>query len=104
MTGITLCVLYLLGTGNLLWFMLLLVCVLFAAVIPLVVLMKYRNITLLVTSLYLPLGVWSYLWFLAPGVDWQFIDTTAWGALFFMATGFATLYVYLRDMRALPRL
>ena len=104
LTGITLCVLYLFGTGNLLWFILLFVFILVAAGVPAFMLLKRRNITLLVAALYLPLGVWSYLWFLAPGVDWQFIDSTAWGALFFMAVGFATLYVFLRDLRMLPRL
>ena len=104
LTGITLCILYLFGTGNLLWFVLLFVVILITAGVPAVVLLKRRNITLLVAALYLPLGIWSYLWFLAPGVDWQFIDSTAWGALFFMAVGFATLYVFLRDLRMLPRL
>ena len=104
LTGITLCVLYLFGTGNLPWFVLLFVVILIAAGVPAVLLLKRRNITLLVAALYLPLGIWSYLWFLAPGVDWQFIDSTAWGALFFMAVGFATLYVFLRDLRMLPRL
>ena len=104
LTGITLCVLYLFGTGNLLWFILLFIFILVAAIIPAVVLMKRRNITLLAAILYLPLGIWSYLWFLAPGVDWQFVDSTAWGALFFMAVGFATLYVFMRDLRILPRL
>ena len=78
--------------------------ILVTAIVPAVVLLRRRNITLLVTAFYLPLGIWSYLWFLAPGVDWQFIDSTAWGALFFMAVGFATLYVFLRDLRILPRL
>ena len=104
LTGITLCVLYLFGTGNLTWFILLFVLILIAVSIPAVVLLKRRNITLLVTAFYLPLGIWSYLWFLAPGVDWQFIDSTAWGALFFMAVGFAALYVFMRDLRMLPRL
>jgi hypothetical protein len=104
LTGITLCVLYLFGTGNLLWFILLFVFILIAVIIPAVVLLKLRNITLLVTTFYLPLGIWSYMWFMAPGVDWQFIDSTAWGALFFMAVGFAALYVFMRDLRILPRL
>lgn len=104
LTGITLCVLYLLGTGNLPWFILLFVFILITVGLPAVVLFKRRNISLLVTALYLPLGVWSYLWFLAPGVDWQFVDSTAWGGLFFLAVGLAALYVFLRDLRALPRL
>ena len=106
LAGLALCVLYLLGTGNLPWFVLLGLLTFCVVGCPaaLLLLFKRRNITLLVASLYLPLGLWSFLWHLAPGVEWEYSRTTAWGALFFLFLGAVAMCLFLRDLRALPRL
>ncbi|MDY6794729.1 MAG: hypothetical protein SWK76_05555 [Actinomycetota bacterium] len=102
LTGLSLCVLYLVGTGNVTWFIILLLTMLLMVAIPSVLLVKRRNIALLVTSLYLPLGFWSYLWYMAPGVEWVYMESTIWGGLFFLLIGLLSLYLFMRDKRALP--
>lgn len=104
LTGLSLCILYLYGTGNLFWFILLCLIMLLVVACPSVVLLKHRNLSLLVAALYTPLGLWSFLWYLAPGVNWQYAESTTWSALFFFLIGFAALCLFLRDLRMLPRL
>ena len=104
LAGLTLCILYFMGTGNLAWFIMLCLLMLCVMASPAVVLLKKRNVTLLITTLYLPLGIWSFLWYMAPGVDLEYSKSTAWGALFFAFIGLFALYLFIRDLRMLPRL
>lgn len=103
LAGIALCILYLSGTGKMAWFVLLLALALSVAVCPAAVLLKRRNLSLLVACLFLPMGIWSYLWHLAPGVDWGYGKSATWGTLGFLAIALFTLYLFLRDLRTLPR-
>ncbi|MEW6554034.1 MAG: hypothetical protein AB1384_07085 [Actinomycetota bacterium] len=98
-----LCVLYLSGTGDLPWFILLSVLALAVVVCPVIVLSRKRNLSLLMASLYLPLGLWAFVWQLAPGVGWEYGRMTAYGGLLFLALGLVAAYTYVRDLRALPR-
>lgn len=100
----TLCVLYLLGTGKAPWFGVLLAATFLLAAVPSLVLSRWRNISLLAASLYLPLGLWALLWYLAPGVNWQMGDTMAWGGASFFALGSLGLYLFFRDRMKLTRL
>lgn len=104
LAGGALCALYLLGTGNLLWFGLLAAATFVLVAFPSAVLLRYRNLTLLVASLFIPMGFWAHIWFRAPGVDWEYAESTGWGSLFFLAIGLITLLLFLRDLRSLPRL
>jgi ABC-type transport system involved in multi-copper enzyme maturation permease subunit len=104
LAGITLCILYLLGAGNIAWFITFLLLMLCVVACPAVVLLRMRNVSLLITSLYLPLGLWSYLWYVAPGVDWDYGRLTAWGAYAFAFIGLLAVFYFLRDLRTLPRL
>ncbi len=104
LAGLSLCVLYLLGTEDLGWFIVLTVLMLASLGCPAAVLARRRNLALLIASLYLPLGVWAYLWRAAPGIDWEYGKMTAYGGLFFFAVGIVAMLLFLRDLRALPRL
>jgi ABC-type transport system involved in multi-copper enzyme maturation permease subunit len=104
LAGISLCVLYLVGTGDLTWFVVLTILMLVSLGCPAAVLVKRRNLALLIASLYLPLGLWAYLWRLAPGIDWEYGNMTAYGGLFFLAVGLIATILFVRDLRALPRL
>ncbi|MFW6113505.1 MAG: hypothetical protein ACOC78_01115 [Actinomycetota bacterium] len=104
LAGLAICILYMAGTGDILWFVILLLSTLLVAALPSLVLTKRRNIALLVTSLYLPLCLWSYLWYMAPGVEWVYMESTIWGGLFFLIIGLLSFYLFMRDRKALPRL
>jgi hypothetical protein len=104
LAGIALCILYVVGTGDLGWFVWLSLLMLCVVGCPAAALTRKRNVALLVTCLYLPLGVWSYLWYLAPGVNGEYSNMTAYGGYFFFVAGVITLFFFVRDMRMLPRL
>jgi hypothetical protein len=104
LAGSALCVLYLSGAGNLTWFIVLGLFSLLAAGCPAVILLRRRNLALLIASLYIPLGLWAYLWRLAPGVEWELSGVTAYGAFFFFTTGLVATILFVRDKRALPRI
>lgn len=99
-----LCILYLVGTGDLPWFILLTALALTVIGCPAAVLFRRRNLALLMASLYLPLGLWAFIWRLAPGVGWEYGRMTGYGALFFFALGMVAIFSFVRDLRALPRL
>ena len=102
LAGFSLCILYMLGTGDLLWFTLFSLLMLCAVGCPAAILVKKRNLALLLSALYLPLGIWGYLWYLAPGSDWLFSRFTAYGAYFFFVGGIVILVFFIRDLRGLP--
>jgi hypothetical protein len=99
-----LCALYLGGTGDQRWFVLLAALAFAMVACPAAVLIRKRNLALLMASLYLPLGVWAFVWQLAPGVGWEYGRMTAYGGLLFLALGLVATYTFVRDLRALPRL
>lgn len=103
LAGVSLCVLYLLGTGRSAWFALLLAVELLFLACPLAVFRRLRHVALLSAALYCPLGVWCLLWSMAPGVEWEFSEATRWGGVMFLALGFLGIYIYLKDLKALPR-
>ena len=102
--GITLCVLYLIGVASFGWFLLLLLVLLGVVAIPAALLLKRRNLSLLLAALYLPLGIWTYLWYLAPGINWDRGNSVLWGAFIFLFAGLLSTYVSIRDLRTLPRI
>ena len=104
LAGFALCALYMIGAGDLTWFILLSLLMLSVVGSPAAVLYKRRNLTLLIASLFLPLGVWAYLWHLAPGVNWEYSGMTAYGGILFSLIGLVSLVLFARDLRALPRL
>jgi hypothetical protein len=99
-----LCILYLSGTGDLPWFILLTALAFAVVACPAFILFRRRNLALLVASLYLPLGLWAFVWHLAPGAGWEYARMTAYGGLLFFALGLVAIYTFVRDLRALPRL
>lgn len=103
LAGISLCILYLLGTGRTDWFALLLVGMFLVVFCPAMVLRRRRHLALLAASLYFPLGLWCFTWSLAPGVGWEYPGSMAWGALFFLLLGSLGVYLYRRDLKALSR-
>jgi len=104
LAGLSVCLLYLAGTGKFHWFLVLLLVMLCAVACPaFFIATKRRNITLLIASFYLPLGVWFLLWSLAPNVLPGYESSTFYGAFCFLGVGALTLYLFVRDMRALPR-
>jgi hypothetical protein len=104
LAGFALCVLYLVGAGDLAWFIGLTALMFVIVGCPAAILAKRRNLALLVASLYLPLGLWAYLWHLAPGVDWEYGSMTSYGGFFFFTIGLIAMAIFIRDLRALPRL
>lgn len=104
LAGFSLCILYLLGTGDLLWFIIFSLLMLCVVGCPAGVLVRKRNLAFLVTILYLPLGIWAYLWYLAPGAEWGFSGLTAYGGYFFFIVGIVALVFFVKDLRGLPRL
>jgi hypothetical protein len=104
LAGSSLCILYLVGTGDTPWFVALGVAMLIAVALPAGVLILKRNLALLIAAFYLPLGAWALLWYGAPGVDWGFGGMTAYGGFFFAVTGIFALFFFVRDLRGLPRL
>jgi len=104
LAGFALCLLYRAGTGSLPWFIFLTAMTLIVIACPAAVLLKKRNLALFLASVYLPLGVWAYTWFLAPGADWEYGAMTFYGGLLFFVIGLIALGLFIRDMRALPRL
>ncbi len=102
--GIALCILYLIGVSNFAWFLLLLLALLAVVIIPATVLVKRRNLSLILATFYLPLGIWTYLWYLAPGINWDRGNTVLWGAFVFLFIGLLSLYLFVRDLHALPRI
>lgn len=102
--GIALCVLYITGAGNLTWSIVLSALMLLMVGCPAVLLSRKRNLALLLAALYMPLGVWAYLWHLAPGVEWEFSAITAYGGYFFFMLGIAALVIFLSSLTTLPRL
>ncbi len=103
LAGTSLCLLYLYGTGRVSWFCALLAAVLPVVALPAFVFSRRRNLALLVASSYLPVSLWAFLWWLAPGVGWEYEGSVAWGAAFFLVLGCVGLYLYRRDLRTLPR-
>lgn len=101
--GIALSVLYLLGTGNRSWFVLLSLLLAGMVVCPAFLFWRIRNAALLVTALYLPLGLWSQVWNRAPGMGWLHSTLTSWGGYLFSLIGIVALAFFLRDLRDLPR-
>ncbi len=99
-----LCVLYLVGTGDLPWFILLAALAIAVIGCPIAILFRKRNLALIMASLYLPLGLWAFVWHLAPGVSWEYGRMTGYGGLLFFALGLIAMYTFVRDLRALPRL
>jgi hypothetical protein len=104
LAGFTLCVLYVIGAGDLTWFVILSALMLCVAGCPAVILVRKRNLALLLAALYLPLGVWAHLWHRAPGVEWEYSAMTAYGGYFFLLIGAAALVAFISNSRALPRL
>ncbi len=102
--GFALCVLYTLGAGNLMWSIILSALVVCMVGCPAVLLSRKRNLSLLLAALYLPLGVWAYLWHLAPGVEWEYSTMTAYGGYFFFMLGIAALVIFASNLTTLPRL
>jgi len=60
LAGFTLCVLYLVGAGDLAWFITLTALMAASMACPAAVLARRRNLALLIAALYLPLGLWAY--------------------------------------------
>lgn len=104
LSGAALCIFYLAGTGDLAWFVLLSALMLCSVACPAAVFLRRRNLTLLTAAIYLPLGIWAYLWYMAPGVNWMYSGITAYGGIFFFIIGLVALYLFNRDLRSLPRL
>ncbi|MBN2028313.1 MAG: hypothetical protein JW854_16310 [Actinobacteria bacterium] len=86
------------------WFIFLGILMLFSLACPAAVLLSRRNLTLLTAALYLPLGIWAYLWYMAPGVNWEYSGITAYGGIAFFLIGLLALLLFARDLRSLPRL
>lgn len=103
LAGLTLCILYLAGTGRKTWFALLLLVMAAVIALPLAVFRRRRHLLALTSALYLPLGLWCYLWYLAPGVGWGYAPSLLGGGAFFLVLGSGALYLYRRDLRSLPR-
>ncbi|MDI6831441.1 MAG: hypothetical protein QME88_08935 [Actinomycetota bacterium] len=101
--GSLLCALYLVGAGNLAWFMVLAALMLVVMASATSVLARRRNLALLLGSLYLPLGIWACAWRLAPGAGWELSRATGYGGLMLLGAGAVCLYVFGRDARRLPR-
>lgn len=101
--GISLCSLYLLGTGRGAWFTTLIITFSLTLTVPLWVYRKRRNLYLVISALYLPLGLWCFLWYLAPGVGWDYPSSLLGGGFFFLVLGAGGVYLYYRDLRSLPR-
>ncbi|MDI7251497.1 MAG: hypothetical protein QME89_02975 [Actinomycetota bacterium] len=101
--GVSLCVLYLAGTGRGTWFALLLLSMSLTVALPLGVYRRRRNLYILVSALYFPLGLWCFIWYLAPGVGWDYSSSLLGGGFFFLVLGAGALYLYDRDLRSLPR-
>jgi hypothetical protein len=104
LAGFALCILYLLGSGDFAWFLVLSSLMLIVVVSSAAVLVKRRNLSLIIAVLYLPLGLWAYLWYQAPGAGWEYGRMTAYGGFFFFALGLIAMGLFIRDVRALPRL
>lgn len=102
--GISLCVLFLLGTGMTSWFLFLTALLLGVVVCPAAVMLRIRNLTLLAASLYIPFGFWSFAWRQAPGVSWLYGGVMGWAALLFWAIGLGSLIMFLSDLGVRPRL
>lgn len=103
LVGLAICFLFLSGTGRFAWFVLLLLLMSCVVACPSVVLLKKRSLTLLISSLYIPLGAWLFLLYLAPGVHWEYKRSTAWGGFCFLGIGLLSLYLFLSDLRSLPK-
>ncbi len=103
LAGFSLCFLYLFGTGRVSWFLPLFASMLLVVGLPAFLLSRRRNLALLAASLYLPLAFWSFLWSLAPGVDWEYAGSMGWSALFFLSLACMGFYLYGRDLRNLSR-
>ena len=104
LAGFALCVLYRAGTGDLAWFIFLIALTFIVLMCPAIILFKKRNLALLMASLYLLLGVWAFVWYLAPGVNGEYGGMTVYGGLFFFIIGLIALGLFVRDLRVLPRL
>ena len=102
--GIALCIFYVTGAGNLTWSIILSALMLLMVGCPAILLSRKRNLALLLASLYLPLGVWAYLWNLAPGVEWEFSAMTAYGGYIFFMLGIVALVIFASNLTTLPRL
>lgn len=103
LAGFSLCFLYLFGTGRVSWFLPLFGSMLLVVGVPAFLLSRRRNLALLAASLYLPLALWSFMWSLAPGVDWEYAGSMGWSALFFLSLACMGFYLYGRDLRTLSK-
>jgi hypothetical protein len=102
--GIALCFLYLIGVSSFAWFLLLLLVLLVVVFAATISLLRRRNLALFLAAFYLPLGIWTYLWYLAPGVSWDRGNIVLWGAFLFLFIGLLSIYLVVRDFRSLPRI
>jgi hypothetical protein len=103
LAGVALCALYLSGTGRVAWFVVLLLLMLCALACPSLAVVKGRNLKLLSAALYVPLGLWSFLYCLAPGTRWENTLVSVGGSACLLGLGLLCLYLFLRDLRTLPR-
>ena len=101
--GISLCALYLVGTGRVAWFTVLLLVMSLTVALPWVLYRRRRHLYLVIAALYIPLGLWCFLYCLAPGVGWDYSPSLLGGGFFFLAVGALAAYLYGRDLRSLPR-
>jgi hypothetical protein len=104
LAGIALCILYLVGVASFGWFLILLLLLLAVVIIPAAVLARRRNLALILAAFYLPLGVWTYLWYLAPGINWDRGNVILWGSFLFLFVGLLSTYLFVRDIRLLQRI
>lgn len=103
LAGFSLCFLYLFGTGRVSWFFPLFASMLLVVSVPAYLFSRRRNLSLIAASLYLPLALWSFLWSLAPGVDWEYPGSMGWSAVFILSLAAMGFYLYGRDLRTLSK-
>ncbi len=102
--GTALCALYLIGTGDFAWFAALLTLMVGAMASAAWALARKRNLSLFEASLYLPLGLWVFVRFSAPGTSADYNGSLVIGGMVLLIAGAFSFYLYRRDSRRLPRL
>ncbi len=102
--GIALCVLYLIGAGNVAWFVALMALMIGVAVSVASALARKRNLAYVEATLFLPLSVWVFARISAPGTYADYKGPLIIGGMVFLVAGAISLYLYVRDSRRLPRL
>jgi hypothetical protein len=104
LAGVALCLLYYIGVSSFGWFLLLLLVLVAIVLAPAVVLLRLRNLALFLAAFYVPLGIWTYLWYLAPGINWDRGNIVLWGAFLFLFIGLLSTYLFVRDFRTLAKI